>query len=434
LDQTRLEAADAAYAAGDWTSAAREYLAAAAGQIQGSGYAFHRAGNALMRLKRLDDACAVYERSLQDSGYAEGAAVACNLGTAKVSLGNRDDAARAFERALDDRDYAGRYKALQGAGGVYYQLGRVEDAAEAYRQAALDSANPDPGKALNNLGLCFVALQRPEDAVEAYRAAMDLTDYSGRGRAAANLGMAYAALGMHDRAVASFERARDELGHPFTASMQGAYEASVAAADSYSAPSGRQTRGSAQVEGWTTGEMPPVSGAHSSVPGGDEEDGSRFFTITDEEMKVADRSARRQERRERPARRPVWVTAVLWVAVAVLIAAAVVGAYLTGIGYPTQQMTVNGVLEAYGDGDDVSSYWVAVPATDVEKAMSSLPTEWTSYTVGGIERSARTSKVDVTVTLERGGVVTYRFSLAREGVGWKVNGVSTSFTSMDGGV
>jgi hypothetical protein len=96
-------------------------------------------------------------------------------------------------------------------------------------------------------------------------------------------------------------------------------------------------------------------------------------------------------------------------------------------------MTVNGMMEAYGAGEDVGAYWVAVPATDVDKAMSSLPPQWTSYELGAVERSARTSKVGVTVTLEQGGVVAYEVSLAREGVGWKVNGVTNSFNSMDGG-
>jgi len=429
LDQSRLEAAEAAYAAGDWTTAAREYLGAAAGEIQGSGYAFHRAGNALMKLKRLDDACAVYERALQDGDYPDEATVSCNLGTAKASLGTYDEAAKAFKRSLEAPDHAGRYKALQGIAGAYYQMGRIEEAAEAYHQAALDSGNPDPGKALNNLGLCFVALDRPEDAVEAYRAAVDLPGYKGRGRAAANLGMAYAALGMHDRAVASFERARDELGFELSARFDAAYRASSAAAGA--SPAVQPDR----VEGWTTGEMPPVAPTRTfEFPDEDAEEESRFFTITDAEMKVADREERRRERQQRPPKRPVWVSAVVWVALAVLVAGALIAAYLFGIGYPTQQMTVNGVLEAYADGDTVDSYWVAVPATDVQKAMSSLPTEWVSYEITGIERSARTSQVEVTVTLERGGVVTYQISLAREGVGWKVNGVSTSFSSMDGGV
>lgn len=424
MEQTRLEAAEAAYAAGDWTTAAREYLAAAAGEIEGSGYAFHRAGNALVRLRRFDDATAVYERALKDTSYSDTATVAVNLGTARTSAGAHEEAAEAFLAALDSPHYGARYKALQGLGGAYYQLGRSEDAAEAYRQAALDSANPDPGKALNNLGLCFMALERPQDAVEAYRAAIDLPGYKGRGRVAANLGMAYVALGMHDRAVASFERARDEFGYGLSPYLETAYKASVSALETPS-----------RVEGWSTGEMPSIPEARGAeYSDAAEEDDSRFFTITDEEMRREDRDARRRERSERQPSRPPWVSALVWTAVVVVVAAGVVAAYMFGLGYPTQQMTVNGVLEAYADGEDVSSYWVAVPATDVQKAMSSLPLEWESYTIGDIERSARTSKVDVTVTLDRGGVVTYEFSLAREGVGWKVNGVSTQFSSMDGGV
>lgn len=426
MDQTRLAAAEAAYASGDWTTAAREYLAAAAGEIQGSGLAFHRAGNALLKLKRFDDAVAVYERALQDQSYGDAGAVACNLGTAKTSLGALPEAAKAFEKALAVAGYKARYRALQGLAGADFQMGRIEDAAEAYRLAALDTGNPDPGKALNNLGLCFVSLGRPEDAVEAYRAAVDLPGYKGRGRSAANLGMAYAALGIHDRAVASFERARDEFKHPLSGSMEAAYRASVSALNA----------SAARVEGWTTGELTPVIKPPVEpivFPEDAEEDDTRFFTITDAEMKVVDRDARRRERQEK-ARRPLYVSVLLYVALTIVVAGVLVAGYLAGIGYPTQRMTVNGVLEAYADGDKVSSYWVAVPATDVDKAMSSLPTSWASYKVGEVQRSARTSKVDVTVTLDRGGVVTYQFSLAREGVGWRINGVSTSFSSMGGGV
>ncbi len=433
MDETRLASADAAYAAGDWTAAAREYLAATGGETAGSGYAFHRAGNALMRLKRLGDACDVYERALQDRSYAEGAAVACNLGTAHAAQGAFDRAAKAFKTALEDDGYAGRYKALQGLAGAYYEMGRIEEAAEAYRSAALDGQNPDPGKALNNLGLCFLALDRPADAVEAYRAALELPEYAGRGRAAANLGMAYAALGMHEGAVASFERARDELGYSLTPAMDAAYRASQDACSSRE-----------RVDGWTTGEMPavavPAGASASPAPvvtptvESESEADSRFFTITDAEMKVADREARRGVRREAASVRPRWVTALTWGGIVVAIAGGLVAGYLFGLGYPTQHMTVQGMMEAYGAGDDVDRYWVAVPAEDVDKAMSSLPPAWVSYEIVAVERSARTSKADVTVVLEQGGTVAYEISLAREGVGWRVNGVSNSFSSMDGGI
>jgi hypothetical protein len=161
--------------------------------------------------------------------------------------------------------------------------------------------------------------------------------------------------------------------------------------------------------------------------------------MTDQDMRDADRAAQRDRRqrvrseRAEGARRPLWFSLVMWGAVAVVTVGLVVAAYLAGLGYPTQQMTVNGLLEAYGAGEMVEDYWVAVPSTDVDKAMAGLPTTWTSYQLGGAKRSAKTSQVPVTITLEQGGVVTYDISLVREGVGWKVNGVTNSFSSMGGG-
>lgn len=427
MDDTRLAAGEKAYEAGDWTAAAREFLGATAGEIQGSGYAFHRAGNALMKLKRLDDACAVYERALADTAYEDRAAVARNLGTACTSLGKHEDAAAAFRRALDEPDDSGRYKALQGLGGALYELGQTEDAAEMYRQAAMDMRNPDAGKALNNLGLCQMALERPEDAVQSYQAAVELREYPGRGRAAANLGMAYAALGMHERAVAGFERARDEFGYELSGATEAAYRASCAACEPVE-----------RIDGWSTGEMPPVTADSGRAVMFDEEDGqddvTGFFARTDEEMKVADREARRKDRSERREHKPLWVSLLVWGAVAVLVAGAIIAAYMMGYGYPTQQMTVNGALGAYQAGEAVDGYWVAVPAADVEKAMSGLPPAWESYSIDSVQRSARASTVGVTVVHEQGGQITYQFALVREGVGWKINGVTTAFNSMEGGI
>jgi len=396
----------------------------AEGATEGAGRALHRAGNALMRLKRLDEAVAAYTRALEDDTYEETSSVAYNLGAAEVALGNNEAAVEAFRKALEDLDYSGRYKAHQGLAGALSKLGQVEEAAEDYRKAALDGANPDPGKALNNLGMCFMELDRPQDAVQAYRAAVDLEDYPGRGRAAANLGMAYAALGMHERAVAAFERARDEFGHEFSPVLEAAYQSSKAAA----APVEK-------VEGWSTGEIPPIIDTEHPAPASmDALEETAFFTITEEEMREADRDARRTERKDKKEGRPRGFALIAWGAVALMVVAGLAAAYLAGIGYPTQQMTVNGMMEAYGEGESVESYWVAVPPADMERAMASLPPQWESYEVNLVSRSAQTALVEVVVTLEQGGVVTYEVSLAREGVGWKVNGVTNSFSSMGGGV
>jgi hypothetical protein len=93
-----------------------------------------------------------------------------------------------------------------------------------------------------------------------------------------------------------------------------------------------------------------------------------------------------------------------------------------------------GALGAYQAGEDVSSYWVAVPASDVDKAMSGVPPAWESYSIDSVERTARASTVEVTVVHEQGGQITYQFALVREGVGWKINGLTTAFNSMEGGI
>jgi tetratricopeptide (TPR) repeat protein len=421
VDETRFEAAEAAAVAGDWRTAAREYLGAAGGGGAGTGEAFHKAGNALMRLKRFDDAAQVYSRALDDASYGNRGSLNANLGAALVSAGDFTRAMGAYEAALDDVDYESRYKALQGLGGALYEAGRIEDAGDAYRRAALDDANPQPGKALNNLGLCFVALGRPADAVEAYRAAIALEDYPGRGRAAANLGLAYMALGFMEDAARAFDRATGEFDYELTGSAAAAYGAAKEAA------AGREV-----VDGWSTGEMSPVAKIREPESDGDAE--SAFFTRTDDDMKVEDRENRRVERVERRSQKSVWVVVSMWVAIAAVVVGVVAFAWLSGLGYPTQEMTVKGLLSAHRAGEAVESYWVAVPSADVAKEMSNLPPEFAAEPViENIVRSAKTSTVDVTIVLDKGAPLTYKVSLLREGVGWKVNGVTNDWRSTGGG-
>ncbi len=416
MDKAQLDQAAAAYAAGDWRAAAREYLAAAGEGGPGTGEAFHLAGNSLMRLKRFDDAAAVYERALRDSEYPKTGPLNANLGAALCSAGMHQRALAAYQRALDDPHYESRYRALQGLAGAQYEVGLIEDAGDSYRRAALDDANPDPGKALNNLGLCFMALGRPADAVEAYRAALDLEGYSGRGRAAANMGLAYAALGQHASALKAFDRATGEFGYELTGAAAAAAVVSRAAVDSPQV-----------VEGWSTGEMPPVFNEPDAA------DDSVFFTRTDEDMRVADREIRKSERKERTSGKKPWVGIAVWAVGVLIVMGAIAFAWLGGFGFPTQSMTVRGLLDAHRGVEPVASYWVAVPSADVEREMSNLPPQFTSYSIGGIVRSAKTSTVDVTIVLDKGAPLTYRVSLVREGVGWKVNGVTNDWRSTGGG-
>ena len=442
MDEARFQEGQAAYAAKDYRAAAKAFLAAA-DRGEGSGVAYHMAGNALVRLRRFSDAATVYRQALADETYPKRGAVSANLGAALVALGEYAEAVRVYDRALEEPDYTGQYRALQGKAGALFEMGRAEDAAVAYRQAALDGDNPDPGKALNNLGLCFMAMNRPTDAVEAYRAALGFDSYTGRGRALANLGVAYHTIGRHDDAVKSFEKATEMHGHELSHAAREAYAASQAAL--------RTPREREIVEGWSTGEITPamtvpsddpsatagpppgvMPDATTSMPHPDADDVSAFFQMTDAQMRERDRQARRTERELRKSGSSPWPAVAAVVIVALVVVGLVAALFALGIGYPTQRMTVSGMLEARAAGDPVAGYWVAVPTSDVDREMAKLP-PMTSFAINDVQRSPRTSLVTVTVTPESGAPLMYEVTLAREGVGWKVTGVENDWRSTGGG-
>lgn len=469
MDQTKFQEAQQAYAAQDYRSAAKLFLASAGKGAAGNGSSYHMAGNALMRLRRYQDAVTVYGHALKDETYDKRGAVQANLGAALCAVGEYADGARAYEAALAEPDYTTHYRALQGLAGALCERGNVDEAAVAYRKAALDADNPNPGKALVNLGLCFMALGRPNDAVEAYKAALGFEEYSGRGKALANLGQAYVVLGEHEEAVRAFERSTQLHGHELSTSALEAYQTAQAAIANSGTPvpaaedpSIRQT-----VDGWETGEMPafsqpqpsgwdtadlqaPTGGAvlgADPIPApaldasmsadaaaaaaalgmGDDEAVSEFFTMTEDEMRSRDREARRSQRGQRGG--GAWLRMAITVAViVVVIAAAGVAAYWYGYGWPTQSNTVTALIEAYSAGQPVERYWVAVPGKDVAREMAKMPPV-KEYVIEGVERGRTTSTVEVTVTPETGAALHYAITMAREGFGWRVTGVENDWRS-----
>ncbi len=478
MDSSKFHEAQAAYDAGDYRSAAKGFLASAGKGALGNGAAYHMAGNALMRLRRHADAVTVYGHALRDETYDKAGAVHANLGAAYVALGEHTHAIASYEAALADPGYQTPYKAWQGIASVYMERGRAEDAAIAYRKAALDETNPDPGKALVNLGLCFMALGRPNDAADAYKAALGFDSYQGRGRALANLGQAYAATGDQLEAVRAFEKATQLHGHQLSPSARADYERALEATRPQ-----RET-----VEGWVTGEMPPVPlddqeptgwdtnelhaltgvGAYAQATSpaeeaaaieygpvepvqqpvaeptaddqadiaarelgfGDEAAVTSFFSLTEDEMKAR---AREERRAERASRGPAAVVrGLLTILLIVLVVGGLIGVgYWFGFGWPMQDTTVKGLFVAYSAGEPVEQYWVAVPDGDVKKEMAKVPPV-KSFTVDKIVRGKDTSKASVTVTPENGAPLHYVVTLSREGVGWRVTGIDYNWRSTGG--
>jgi tetratricopeptide (TPR) repeat protein len=440
VDERHLEQAEAAYAAGNWQHAALEFMASVHGDpSDGAGHALHYAGNALVKLGRYGDAATVYRKATEDTGYEKRSSVFANLGAALSADSLHEQALEAYDTALDAGDYPTPYKALQGRASALYGLGRFEDAAQAYRQAAWSEGNPDPGKALNNLGQSFMALSRPEEAIEAFKAALGIEGYAAKGKATANLGLAYAAIGFFEEAAREFERARDELDYPLTGSVLETYEAAVKRARFESTgPIGEPIEDVERetIDGWVTGEIPgtgsrPVesTGPIELIPGPDDEATQRFFTITEGEMKDADREARKAERVAKRTPKVIIMRVLIAVAVVAVVGGGLAGAFLAGYGFPTQEQTVTSLLDSYRANTNYAEFWVAVPTADVKQEMRALPAKFTSYMVSGVNRAATKSMVRVVVKLESGSTLSYDVQLAREGVGWKVVGLQNTFGS-----
>ncbi|HEY5432420.1 MAG TPA: tetratricopeptide repeat protein, partial [Coriobacteriia bacterium] len=286
----------------------------------------------------------------------------------------------------------------------------------------------------NNLGLAFMAAGRPEDALEAFRAAIGIESYVAKGKANANLALAYSAMGFYEESVREFERARDVFGHELTGEMLVAYEEAQrkAGEDRKSQTAPFEPLELETVDGWLTGEMPPAmpaEGDSNALPDADGEATQLFFDRSEDEMLVADRAERKAARSARLTPRVI----ALRVGIALLAVLAVVGVLggllYAGYGYPTQEQTVSGLMNAYRAGGPYTDFWVAVPQANVKQEMDQLPAKFASYRISGISRGARTSTVRVTVRFDSGAEMAYDVSLTREGVGWKVMGIKNAWSS-----
>jgi tetratricopeptide (TPR) repeat protein len=446
LDEARFREAECLFAEKDYRAAAEAFLAAAGGPGgPGNGVAYHMAGNALLQLRKYSHAVTVYAHALKDPEYARRSQVLANCGVAYAALGDYEEAIAAFDATLADASYAARYKALQGKAGALYKMGRFEEAAEGYRTAAEDPANTECGRAYNNLGLTLTELRRPREAVEAYRRSLSCAAYAGQGKAAVNLGLLYSAAGMSAEAVRAFDLAVDGHGHQLSDVALQAYARGRAAVDA--------ATGSGSGAGSATRETPPAPAAAVAVEDSAEdtaevparasspledalaeadEPESRFFTVTDSEMKELDREAQREERANRRAASNPWARAASVAIGVLLVVGACSGVFFAGYGYPTQEGTVAGMLDAYKQGKEVSEYWVGAPVSDIGKEMSSIHPRYRGYTVDTVERGPFTSKARITVRLEQGAPMHYTVSLQREGVGWKVLGIENDWGAAGG--
>ena len=407
-----------------------------------SGLVYHQIGNCLTKLKNNAEAIQAYLQATADSAYDAVGTVNCNLGMSYVSLGDYENAIKHFEIAVSDANYATPYKAYSALGNVLLKQGKSAEAGVAFREAALDEANPDPTKALLNLGVCFMSLNRPADAVASYESALQFPmQAETRNKLQASLGQAYVASGQMQKAVDAFEQAIADKTYFLSASASVDYQRAIAAVSQGTADATQalpaianaaDTSGLDIVDSYPqAGDQPyGADGQGYYYADGYEEqyEGSeeRFFNASDEELEQWSRGIAKEERKRKGTGLKVFLTIVI---IIVVLAAAAVVLYTQGWGWPTAQAVAT---EPFTNAEQAKSdAFISSLGTSDKEAMLALIPSGCSAQVDGIDAGMSSSTAYVTATTQQGGEVTYKVSLVRDLIGWKISDISLYFTSQN---
>lgn len=476
MDTQKFSEAQEWYSAGEYRRSARLFLdAVEKGTPVGNGLAYHMAGNSFMHLKRYSDAIVVFEHALRDDTYSRRGAVEANLASAYVREEDYDSAIAHYESALALGDEKNAYRYYQGTAQVHMKQGEFELAAVAFKHAALNPYNTTPGKTLLNLGLAMMASGAAEGAIEAYQAALSSDDYENKGRAMLNMGIAYHSLGKWQQAIDAFEDAKKQSGYQESEMARGtledakyrlAMEEHVAASDAaikdqvdseeddidpalaYMSGVAAELKeavttpvgdGTLDGEDDGAGDDDSPSLYSADAPGAAEgdlypqrevrvasaEDVERFFAISDDEAAMKSKIELQKERGKF-----FWVK---WAAVIIVLVggfgAAGTSFYFGGYGFPSAETTVTNLLESYGAGRSISEYWTFGAQANIEEEMRAVPPP-EDFIIYNIDSEATLTTVNVSVTSINGDILFFTFNLAREGLGWKVDGIVTEGIDM----
>ncbi|MCL2631873.1 MAG: hypothetical protein FWD45_02120, partial [Coriobacteriia bacterium] len=340
--------------------------------------------------------------------------------------------------------------------------GRIVEAGTAYRTAALDPNNPSPVKALMNLGASFSALDRPGDAVEAYLAILEFrVTGTTLNRTYERLGGAYFANGQYAEAAQAFydamlgggyeltERSQAQLAQAKLAlstgftpvvrtqtnlSASGAMAAVNAAAASAAAGSDAASDYSAQLEDSSSLQAIDHEDGRNLAYGTDQsaETEVDFFTATDEELIEVSKRQARKERKQRHVGLKVFLAILI---VIVLAFGAAIVAFTQGYGWPTQQATINSFFDSHASGSEVSPYWISTALDDpvaFNRILQSVAeVDSSAVTIIAIDRYISESEALIGVRLPEGGMIHYRVTLVRDGIGWKISRIELAFASQE---
>lgn len=402
------------------------------------GLLYHQIGNCLVKLNDSNEAIHAYSQACVDTAYDAIGSVNYNLGMVYASAHDYEDAIHYFQQAVEDPKYPTPYKAYTGMGNSLLKIGKSAEAGVAFRSAALDEANPDPTKALLNLGVCFMALNRPMDAIASYESALQFDmSTATRNRMFANMGQAYVAAGKMNKAVRAFESALADKTYVFNDAANVDYQRAVAAVAAGATDeeelkpiqndlSGLDVSGDGVPYEPTQAINTDVSAQETSimqqVPGNQAQSQTDFFTPTQDPGFEDWGKKVRKKRRNRGL-----IIAIIIILLILVVAGGGLFAYTQGYGLPSKQEVVT---ELFSNPEQADVYAAEVDDAQRTRIQDTIVSD-SGASIVGETNNMSTAEVYVNATAPEGGTVPYQVSLARDGIGWKVTGVSLYFTSQN---
>lgn len=411
------------------------------------GLIYHRIGNCLVKLQNYNEAIQAYKQAIADPAYDAKGALQNNIGMTYASLRNYSAAAEHFQLALDDQNYDAPYKAYMGLGNAELKQGHTAEAGVAFREAALDESNPDPAKALLNLGICFMALDRPDDAILSYNSALqfDMTSET-RNRINASKGQAFVAAGKMAEAVEAFGLATADATYVLSDSASVDYqhalseiarEQAIAEAVAQSDTSGLDILS----DGTPTTSQPPISseqnpfyyadeleetGAYPGYVDAYDRTSSSFFETTDDELEALSKSLAKKDRRNRNVGLKILVVVIVLLIVTLALG---VVAYMRGIGWPTQQAVAEQLFE--NPENSAHEVFASGLSEDSINTMLAPVIQDPDVRIDGINATATDSVVYASAATGKGGTVTYKITMVRDLIGWKISSIELYFPSLN---
>ncbi len=424
MNQQAYETGKSAYQHGDWLRAVAQLSQAKQPGEIGGGID-HLLGNSYMKLGQYESAVSAYQDALRDTSYGKQGALSCNLGRALIAAGRPQEAVRALSAAVQDATYATPYKAYMALGTAYERIGDVRNAGQAYRNASMDQSNPNPSAALRSLGSCFMRLGRPADAVEVYRTALDFsTPLESQNQIWCDLGLAYVAANRMSEAVDAFVHATSDGTYRLSPEAQASYDAARKAVAQIQAKHPSETDAFLEAAGYgSIDPLDPTGESGELIPSAED---TGFFSINEEDLVKQEKQNRKVRRKHNHTGLKVFL-AILIIAV---VACGLGGfAYYRGYGYPTQESVVQSLFDAKTSGSDVAQFVTDTAASSTLQQINDAIPSGANIEVKGIDRSMSDSTVYLTANLATGGEQDFTIKLVRDGIGWKVSSVETTYAS-----